>query len=70
MLINKSILDSLLFKPQITIGSKPVNPKEGDIYYDGRYNYIFESNMWSKLKFKLSPARKRINKIKNLYELR
>jgi hypothetical protein len=53
MSINKSIL---------------VNPKEGDIYYDGRYNYIYELNKWYKLK--LSPARRRINKIKNLYELR
>ena len=65
MSINKSILIS---EPQINIGTKPVNPKEGDIYYDGRYNYIYELNKWYKLK--LSPARRRINKIKNLYELR
>jgi len=69
MSINKSILD-YIFEPQINIGTKPVNPKEGDIYYDGRYNYIYELNKWYKLKVKLSPTRRRINKIKNLYELR
>jgi hypothetical protein len=69
MSINNKILD-IIWEPQITTGAKPIDPKEGDIYYDGRYNYIFESNKWNKFKVKLNPARRRINKIKNLYELR
>jgi len=69
MSINNKILD-IIWEPQITRGTKPIDPKEGDIYYDGKYNYIFGSNKWNKFKVKLNPTKRRINKIKNLYELR
>lgn len=43
----------MLFKTGYTHGSKPTNPKEGDLYYD--YNtgshYTFNNGNWLELKF-------------------